>query len=131
MVENVTQIKSGIIINVGVSGKIQKDIMHVKKITFKILLHVVVKNGEYLRSSIEDSITSDEIVNAAKSVSINVPTNVTYIVLTNFHNKKGRYKMGCYILCTVSLVIILLFTIAITCFHYTKHRSKLKNVLPC
>ena len=42
MVENVIEIKSGITVgvNVGVSAKIQ-NIMHVKKVLFRILLHVV------------------------------------------------------------------------------------------
>ena len=35
--------------------------------------------------------------------------------------------MDCYILRTVLLVIILLFIIAITCYHYAKHKSKLKT----
>ena len=43
MVENVTRIKSGIIINVFVSTKIQKNKMHSKRIIFGILLHVLVK----------------------------------------------------------------------------------------
>ena len=42
MVENVTQIKSGITINVVVSAKIKKNIC-AKKIIFEILLHVLVK----------------------------------------------------------------------------------------
>ena len=42
MVENVTRIKSIIMINVGVSAKIQKNIIHMKKIIFGVLLHVVV-----------------------------------------------------------------------------------------
>ena len=42
MIENVTQIKSGIAINIGVSAKIQKSIIHLEKI-FGILRHVVVK----------------------------------------------------------------------------------------
>ena len=42
-VSNVTQIKSGITINVGMGAKIQKNIMHVKKIIFGIMLRVVVK----------------------------------------------------------------------------------------
>ena len=60
------------------------------------------------------------------------PTNVS----RNFDNKELRYKMDCYILHTLLLVIILQFTriyfiIAVVCYHYTKHRSKLKrNVLP-
>ena len=43
MVENVTQIKIGIMINVNVSVKIKKNIMRAKKIIFQILLHVIVK----------------------------------------------------------------------------------------
>ena len=40
IIENVIQIKSGIIINVDASAK---SITHVKKIKLEILLHVVVK----------------------------------------------------------------------------------------
>ena len=40
MSENVIQIKSGIMVNVGVSVK---NIVYVEKITFGILLHVVAK----------------------------------------------------------------------------------------
>ena len=43
MIENVIQAKNGITINVGVSVKIQKNIMCAKKIIFGILLHAVVK----------------------------------------------------------------------------------------
>ena len=43
MLENVTQIKSGITINVGVSVKIQNNIVCTKKVLFRILLHVVLK----------------------------------------------------------------------------------------
>ena len=46
MVENVTQIESGIIINVSMSAKIQKNTMHVKKIIFGTLLHVVLKMAD-------------------------------------------------------------------------------------
>ena len=35
--------KTGKMINVGVSVKIRKNIMHAKKITFRILLHALVK----------------------------------------------------------------------------------------
>ena len=70
---------------------------------------------EYLASAIEDSvIICDEIINDADSVSINLPTNAaTSTVLRNFHNKKVRYKIDCYIMYTVLLVIILLFMIVI------------------
>ena len=43
MVENVTQIKSGIIKYAGVSAKIQRKIMHTKRIISGILLHEVLK----------------------------------------------------------------------------------------
>ena len=42
-VKNVTQIKSEIMINVSGGAKMQRDIRHVAKIIFGILLHVVVK----------------------------------------------------------------------------------------
>ena len=43
MVKNVTQIKIGTTTNVGVSVKIQKNIMDAKKIIFGIPLHTVAK----------------------------------------------------------------------------------------
>ena len=42
-IAKVTRIKSGIMINVDVSAKIQKNIRQAKKIISGILLHVVVK----------------------------------------------------------------------------------------
>ena len=64
-------------------------------------------------------ITYDKIINAAYSVSTNVPTivmsnastNVTSDVLTNFHNKKVRYKMDYHVLHTDLFLVILLFII--------------------
>ena len=77
------------------------------------------KNSKYSGSIIEDSVIKyDEILSTAKNVS----TNVT--VSTNFHNKNVRYKMDCYILHTVLLVIILLFISAIIQNAYAKRRSK-------
>ena len=43
VVDNETRMKSGIMIYVGASEKNQENIMHIKKIIFGILLHVVVK----------------------------------------------------------------------------------------
>ena len=43
MVENVTQIKIGIAISVGVSVKVQKNIVCAKKIIFGTLIYVVAK----------------------------------------------------------------------------------------
>ena len=58
----------------------------------------------------------DEIINVTDSVSTNltntVLTNVTSTVSTNFDDKKVIYKIDCYILQLVLLVIIpLLFDI--------------------
>ena len=39
------------------------------------------------------------------------------------------FKVDCYILNAVLLVIILLFIIPIICYHYAKHRSNRKNIL--
>ena len=72
------------------------------------------KNGERLASAIDDSvITCDDIINAADSLSTNVPENVMSTASINFHNKKVGCKMDCHILHSVLLVIIFLFIIAI------------------
>ena len=106
-----------------------KRTMHVKMITFGILLHAVA-------SITEDSlITCDEFINDEDSVltniSTNLSTNVTSNVSINVLNKKVRYKMGCYVLHAVLLVIISIFIVAVICYHYAKHRSKLWNILSC
>ena len=93
----------------------------------------ICENGKYLKSIADTSvIPCDEIKYVMDIVSTNVaktiPINVTNTVPTNFH-KKPRYKMDCYILHTVLLVIILLFTIGITCYHHEKRKSKLKKIL--
>ena len=72
---------------------------------------------QYLLISIYDStLTSDEILNGSDSVS----ANITSTVSTDFHNKKVRYKMDCYILHAVLLLTILLFITAVICYPYTK-----------
>ena len=57
----------------------------------------------------------------------NVSASVMSAAVINFHNKKVRYKMDYYILCTFLLMIILLSIIAIICYPYAKHRSKEKK----
>ena len=42
-VENVTQIKSGMMIDVDVIAKIKKNIMHAKNNIYEIVAHVLVK----------------------------------------------------------------------------------------
>ena len=43
MVESVIQIKGGMTINVNLNAKTRENIMYVKKIIFRILVHVLVK----------------------------------------------------------------------------------------
>ena len=72
-------------------------------------------------------IVCDEIINDTDSVW----TNVTNTILRNVTNTMSiisdEDKMDCYVLDTVFLVIILLFIVAIICYHHTKHKSKQKH----
>ena len=86
----------------------------------------ICENGNCLKSIVDDSVSR-----AMKLDMFIVSTNVTSTVSINCHNKKVRYKIDCYILHKVLLVIILLLTITIICYYYAKHRSKLKNISPC
>ena len=63
-----------------------------------------------------------------RNVANTILANVTSTMLTNSDDKKVRYKIDYYIMHTVLLVIILLFIIAIICYHYGKHRSKQKGI---
>ena len=84
----------------------------------------VCENSKYSKHIVNDSrIVCDEII----YVMYIVLTNVTSTASKNSDDKKIRYKVDCYILDTVLLVIILLFIIAIICYHYAKQRSKLKK----
>ena len=84
MVENITQIKSGIMITVCVSVK-EKSIVCAKKIHIWKCATCSCQNGKYLESIIGYSvITCDGIINTEDSVSINVTSNAS----TNFYNKK-------------------------------------------
>ena len=73
----------------------------------------------------------DEITKGADNVSTNVanaiPTNVRSTMSTNSEDKKVRYKMVCYILHIILLLIILLFTIALNWYHCTKNNIKAKS----
>ena len=77
----------------------------------------------------------DEIANYSDSVSTNMPANVmctvstsvTKTVSTSFYNKAVWYEINCYIMHTVLLVVILLFIIVFTCYHFAKNRSKQKK----
>ena len=93
------------------------------------------ENRKYLESNADTSVTEcDKIIIATDTVSTKnkntIPTNMTNVTSTmsaNFQNKIVIYTTDFYILHTVLIVII--FTIAIICYHYAKRRSKRKNIL--
>ena len=66
MAEDITRIKSGITVSVGVSVKILKNKVHVKKIIFGILLNVVVK-----MANIWQVIMCNEIIQETKTDTTN------------------------------------------------------------
>ena len=116
------QIKNGVMKHVHVSVK---DIVHARKIIVGILAHVFLKIV-----SIEKILLMIQklcVMNVMDIVSTKMTNTVTINVSTNSDGKKVRYKMDCYILHTVLLVITLSMIITIICYHY----AKLKNILPC
>ena len=72
MVENVTQMKRGITINVNVSVKIQKNYRVFKKDYIWNPATCSCQNGKYLASIIDDFvITCDQIIEETKVIPIN------------------------------------------------------------
>ena len=69
----------------------------------------------------------DKIINVADSVPTNVAnailTNIASTVLVHSDDKKVKYKMDCYILYIVLLVIILPLIIAMIWCHYTEQKQ--------
>ena len=116
------QIKNGIMKHVHVSVKV---IVHARKIIVGILAHVFLKIV-----SIEKILLMIQklcVMNVMDIVSTEMTNTIATNVSTNSDGKKVRYKMDCYILHTVLLVIMLSMIITIICYHY----AKLKNILPC
>ena len=116
------QIKNGVMKHVHVSVK---DIVHARKIIVGILAHVFLK-----MVSIEKVLLMIQklcVMNVMDIVSTEMTNTIATNVSTNSDGKKVRYKMDCYILHTVLLVITLSMIITIICYHY----AKLKNILPC
>ena len=116
------QIKNGIMKHVHVSVKV---IVHARKIIVGILAHVFLKIV-----SIEKILLMIKklcVMNVMDIVSTEMTNTIATNVSTNSDGKKVRYKMDCYILHTVLLVITLSMIITIICYHY----AKLKNILPC
>ena len=78
----VTQIKSGITINVDVGEKIRKSIMRAKKIIFATCNY---ERSKYLASIIDDSlITCDKIIDAVLSETVQTKSKSTKTVSTYF-----------------------------------------------
>ena len=116
------QIKNGTMKHVHVSVKV---IVHARKIIVGILAHVFLKIV-----SIEKILLMIQklcVMNVMDIVSTEMTNTIATNVSTNSDGKKVRYKMDCYILHTVLLVITLSMIITIICYHY----AKLKNILPC
>ena len=116
------QIKNGIMKHVHVSVKVT---VHARKIIVGILGHVFLKIV-----SIEKILLMIQklcVMNVMDIVSTEMTNTIATNVSTNSDGKKVRYKMDCYILHTVLLVITLSMIITIICYHY----AKLKNILPC
>ena len=98
--------------------------MYAKKVIFGILLHVVVKNGKYLASIIDDSvITCDEIIESFNEEIKTIPTN--------FNEKKAICKTQNFFLLVAFLLITIALLLAVSANCYLiKHRAKQKHLLP-
>ena len=90
----------------------------------------ICENSEHLKS-IADTlvITCDEAVSVTDIELTKNENTVATNVTKNCQSKKVRYKIDIYILHSVLLAIILLLIITNICYHYAKHRLKLKNML--
>ena len=84
----------------------------------------ICENSKYLKSIADTSvIVLDQITSVIGIVSTKLTNAVATNASINSDDKKVRYKIDCYILHTVILVIILLLLITIICYHYAKHMS--------
>ena len=88
----------------------------------------ICESDKYLKSIGDTSvIVCDEIMSVMDFVLTKMINATATNISTNCHNKKIKYKVDCYILHTVLLVIILLLIITIFCYLYSKNRSKQKE----
>ena len=117
MVENATQIKSGITINVGASAKIQKNTMCPKKDYSQNPTTYTCEHGKQLGNIIDDLvITCDEVIDAI----VKLYDEATKTISTK------RTSTNIYILAFLLITIVLLTAVSIYC-HQIKHRSKQKH----
>ena len=96
--------------------------VHAKRIIVGILTHVFVRTAN-IQKSISDAsvIVYDDIISVMDCYGyINfVPTKMTNTIATNVTQK----VRDCYILYRVSLAIMLLLIITITCYRYAKQKG--------
>ena len=115
IVQNVIQIKNGI------TKTWQCECKKIHKCKRDYSWHsstCICENGKYLKSIADTSeIACDEIIAVIDTVSTKM-TNTASNVSIIFDYQKIRYKIDCYILHTVLLVIILQLIITIICYHY-------------
>ena len=76
-------------------------------------------------------IACDEIIDVMDIVWTKITNTIATNKSINSDDKKVRYKIDWYILHIVLLMIVFLLITIIICYQYSKHRSKLKNMLPC
>ena len=76
-------------------------------------------------------IACDEIIDVMDIVWTKITNTIATNKSINSDDKKVRYKIDWYILHIVLLMIIFLLITIMICYQYSKHRSKLKNMLPC
>ena len=99
---------------VNVNVKVQQNIVYAKKIMFQILVHVLLKQINILKSIADDLvITCDWIIDVLVTVSINL------------NDKEATCKMDSdYVILTFLLVTILLLITVIICYCFIKYLSK-------
>ena len=71
-----------------------------------------------------DNLSKNKVITVAIKKTDTLATNIMSAASINCHNKK---VINCYILHTVSLVIILVLIITIICYHYAKHEGIVQN----
>ena len=137
--------KCGIMINVNVSAKIWENITYAKKITFRVLVHLIVKMVNIFGRSVVRCDEITEVTTAptktaltktdpTKTISTKaIPTKPfpTKSVWTNFVEKKVSCEIeNFYILLTFPLITILISIIVSIYCCLIKHPSKQEPLLP-
>ena len=124
MVQNVVQIKIGIIKKIDASAK---NIIYVKIYIWNPAT-CSCKNGKYLKSIIVDSvITCDEITDA----EVKLYNEETETVEINFNEKNAICKVKNFNILFAFLLITIALLIAVSTYCYLiKYQAKQKNLLP-